>query len=109
MGAWDYKPFDNDDACDFKDEIEECKSNKEIKKCIEKNLEYPYAEYHRAIVNYLLDGLYNKDRKKYLKLALDKMKQSCNDKWIESWKEPDKIKSLIEEEYKRAEKFLKTS
>lgn len=36
MGAWDYKPFDNDDACDFKDEIEECKSNKEIKKCIEK-------------------------------------------------------------------------
>lgn len=103
MGAWDFGPFDNDDASAFWYDIHDAKNPvKTLKKYLNNNSPGCQSERRAAaaFVEFLsrfdrrIMATLKNDAKKALKELLE------DDDFVYDWKDPERVKKLLKKELK---------
>jgi len=103
MGAWGYKPFDNDDASDFWHDIRHAKNPiKELKKQLN-NVSGGYENSRRAAAAFV-EFLAKFDRRTLSVLKKDARKAIKDllrdESFVSDWNEPNTVKRLLRKELK---------
>jgi hypothetical protein len=107
MGAWDYGPFDNDDASDFWYVLRESKNpTAEIEKALKSHKEGEQNKRRAAAAMIKLltqfDGRTLRRLKREAAEALKDMRHNCD--FASEWKQPAIMKRRLDKEIKDLEK-----
>lgn len=103
MGAWDYGPFDNDDASDFWWELRTATNPMKVLRARLNDNRQGY-ELERRAAAVIVEFLGRFDRrtlnamKKDAKKALEEL---LSGDWVDTWDEPPKIRRELRKEIKR--------
>jgi DNA transposition AAA+ family ATPase len=109
MGAWGYGPLENDTAMDYVSDVESLPAEESLEfllKTINENPNKEFWKYDkiRAAIQIIQEK--TKD-KLIINKSIKKLKIILKDKsWIESWKDPYRIRKSIKEDINRLEKML---
>jgi hypothetical protein len=104
MGAWGYKAFQNDTACDFMFDIEAPIKNLFKKKSISQHQYDKFRAAGEIVIK--LSEVYSFDEEEIIDKLIEKIQIIVNDAdWISTWDDPDLMTKDLKRQIKQLTKL----